>query len=161
MKLTNSPNLDVLLDPAHVFPDLHGEDKSGILLSLSCELEKLGAVPSSEELYRKLLEREELGSTAVGQGVAIPHCKLSELDKVVMAVGLVPEGVALETPDSEPVRVFFLLASPEASPSAHLQGLATISKWLKNGDNVDRIQRATSKEDLFACLSEDAGEGGE
>ena len=154
-------NLDALLDSELVFSDLPGKDRSDILRGLSGKLEEMGAVPDSDELYRKLLEREELGSTAVGKGVAIPHCKLSKLDKVVVAVGLAPAGVTFETPDSEPVRLFFLVASPEASPGAHLQSLAAISKWLKSGDNLERIHRATTKDDLYACLSEHTGGGSE
>jgi PTS system nitrogen regulatory IIA component len=153
-------NLRQLVDPDLVFTDLAARDRDAVLRELAGRLQGRGAIRSADELFAKLLEREQLGSTAVGKGVAIPHCKLKQLDRVVVAVGTVPDGIAVEAPDGEPVRVFFLLASPEDSPAEHLQALAAISKWLRDGRNLERIRTAASTEELSASL-QSAGDGGD
>jgi mannitol/fructose-specific phosphotransferase system IIA component (Ntr-type) len=85
--------------------------------------------------------------------VAIPHCKLARLDRVVVAVGVATAGVAIETPDRQPVRLFFLVVSPESAPAAHLQSLAAISKWIKGDGNLERIRAATTPDEVRACLT--------
>ena len=145
-------NLSSLIDSDLVFVDLASGAAETVLRSLAERVAKAGAVPSAKELYEKLLERERLGSTAIGRGVAIPHCKMAALPGVVLAVGRSARGVKLDTPDREPVRLLFLLVSPEKEPAAHLQSLAAVSKWVKSPDNLERLRRVRSKEDLLACL---------
>lgn len=145
-------NLERLVDPKLVFTDLDGSSRDAVLRELAERLEREGAVPSASDLYAKLLEREALGSTAIGRGVAIPHCKLAGLGRVVVAVGVARHGVAIEAPDREPVRLFFLVVSPEAAPAEHLQSLAAISRWLKDGDNLERIRAARTGDEVWACL---------
>jgi mannitol/fructose-specific phosphotransferase system IIA component (Ntr-type) len=146
-------NLRELVDPRLVFTDIGAGSRDGVLRSLAERLEREGAIPSAEDLLTKLLERERQGSTAIGKGVAIPHCKLARLDRVVVAVGVAASGVAVETPDQEPVRLFFLVISPESSPAAHLQSLAAISKWLKGDGNLARIRAASTPDQVRACLA--------
>ena len=92
--------------------------------------------------------------------MAIPHCKLPRLDRAVVAVGVAPGGVAIDTLDHQPVRLFFLVVSPESSPAAHLQSLAAIAKWLKGDRNLERIRAATTTDEVRACLAND-GVGGD
>lgn len=141
-----------LVDSSLVFTDVDAGSRNTVLRSLALGLERRGAIPSASDLEAKLLEREHQGSTAIGKGIAIPHCKLARLERPVIAVGVAPAGVALEAPDREPVRLFFLVVSPEASPAAHLQSLAAISRWLKEDGNLDRIREARSADELRACL---------
>ena len=127
--------------------------------ALAERLERAGAIPSAADLHAKLLERERQGSTAIGRGAAIPHCKLSRLDRVVVAVAVLPDGIGGDSPDSpdhEPVRLIFLVISPESSPAAHLQTLASISRWLKDDRNLERIRRATTTEEARECLCGEA-----
>jgi mannitol/fructose-specific phosphotransferase system IIA component (Ntr-type) len=152
-------SLRELVDPKLVFADVDAGSRERALRCLAERLALEGAVPSADDLHAKLLEREQQGSTAIGNGVAIPHCKLPRLDRVVVAVGLAPDGVAIETPDHQPVRLFFLVVSPESSPAAHLQTLAAIAKWLKGDRNLERIRAATTSDEVRACLSGD-GVGG-
>ena len=149
-------NLRELVDPRLVFTDVDGGSGDGVLRSLAERLERAGAIPSADDLHARLLERERQGSTAIGKGVAIPHCKLARLDRVVVAVGVAAGGVEIETPDREPVRLFFLVVSPESAPAAHLQSLAAISKWLKSDGNLDRIRAATTLDEVRACIAGDA-----
>jgi mannitol/fructose-specific phosphotransferase system IIA component (Ntr-type) len=87
---------------------------------------------------------------------------LPQLKRVLVAVGLVPQGVAIEAPDQEPVRLFFLVVSPESAPAEHLQSLAAISKWLKEDRNLERIRRATTTDEVNGLLqgSTDGGDRG-
>ena len=155
-------NLRQLVDPNLVFTDLEATDRDSVPRALAERLESRGVIRSAGDLFQKLLEREGLGSTAIGRGVAIPHCKLPHLERVVVAVGALPRGVAIESPDREPVRLVFLVVSPENAPAEHLQCLAAISKWLKGERNLERIGRARTSEEVSACLrgSNDGGESG-
>jgi PTS system nitrogen regulatory IIA component len=155
-------NLRQLVDPSLVFTDLAAGDRDSVLRELADRLQARGAIRSADDLYGKLLERERLGSTAIGKGVAIPHCKLPQLERVVVAVAVVPNGVAIEAPDGEPVTLFFLVASPEGAPAEHLQCLAAISKWLKDERNLERIRQARTSDEVNASLrgSSDGGDRG-
>lgn len=152
-------SLKSLVDTNLVFPELPSTDSDTILRFLADKLEEAGAVPSSDDLYDKLVKREQLGSTAIGKGVAIPHCKLDHLRRVVVAIGRAPDGVRAGSPDGEPVRVFFLVVSPEDAPAEHLQSLAAISQWLKSDGNIARLQRAETRDEIVAAL-DSAPEGG-
>jgi PTS system nitrogen regulatory IIA component len=141
-----------LVDPALVFTDVDGSSRDAALRGLAERLERQGAIPSASDLYARLLERERQGSTAMGRGVAIPHCKLQQVERVVVAVAVLPRGLDADSPDQEPVRLIFLVVSPEASPAAHLQSLAAISRWLKDDRNLERIRTATTAEEARECL---------
>jgi mannitol/fructose-specific phosphotransferase system IIA component (Ntr-type) len=154
-------NLRQLVDPNLVFDDLAPGGRAAVLRGLAERLESRGSIRNADDLYAKLLEREGQGSTAIGRGVAIPHCKLPHLERPLVAVGLVPSGVDVETPDREPVRLVFMVVSPESSPAEHLQSLAAIAKWLKDDRNLERIRGATTKEEVTAALLRGPSDGGD
>lgn len=131
--------LGSLTRPELIFPDLPVADRPEVLRALAERVAALGLVPGGEELFRKLWEREQLGSTGIGLGVAIPHCKLDGLKQGIVAVGLVPEGIDFGAVDGQPVRIFFLVISPGGAPAEHLQILAAISRWVKTGRNASRL----------------------
>ena len=82
----------------------------------------------------------------------MPHCKIDDLDKVVMAVGLFGKGVDFETIDDEPVRLLFLVISPNAAPAEHLRSLAAISRWVKADHHVERILEVGEPQAIFELL---------
>ena len=131
--------LGALTRPDLIFPDLPASDRPGVLRALAERVAARGLVPDAVQLYERLLERERLGSTGIGSGIAIPHCKLPGLKSGVVAVGMVPEGVDFGAVDGKPVRVFFLVISPSESPAEHLQALAAISRWLKEDRHAERL----------------------
>lgn len=133
------PHLAELTRPDLIFPGLAGTDTPSILRELSQRLQATGRVASAETVFERLFEREQLQSTGIGHGVAIPHCKLVELPDVLVAVGIADQGVDFAAVDGKPVRLFFLVVSPARSPAAHLQSLASISKWVKKDDHVSRL----------------------
>jgi nitrogen PTS system EIIA component len=131
-----------LTRPELIFPDLQAQDRASVLRALAGRIAGLGLVRDPDDLFQKLWEREQLGSTGIGSGIAIPHCKLPGLSHGVVAIGMAPGGVDFGAADGQPVRLLFLVLSPSASPAEHLQVLATISRWIKAagiGGNADRI----------------------
>lgn len=131
--------LGALTRPELIFPDLPATDPAGVLRALAERVARHGLVPSGEELFQRLWEREQLGSTGIGQGVAIPHCKLKGLKSGVVAVGMVLAGIDFGAVDGQPVKVFFLVVSPAESPAIHLQVLAAISRWIRADQHAGRL----------------------
>ena len=148
------PTLETLTDPHLIFPGLAASDGDGMLRELAARLWVVRAVDDPETVYVRLRDRESLGSTAVGNGVAIPHCKLDQLERVVVAVGLAPGGVDFGAADGKPVRVFFVVIAPTRAPAEHLQSLAAISRWLRGERRVDRLLAATGPEEILDLLRE-------
>ena len=132
--------------------DLPGSDRSTVFRAMAERLAETPLVDSCDDLYRRLWEREELGTTAIGSGVAVPHCKLEGLDEVVIAIGLSDGGVDFESEDGEPVRLIFLVISPEDAPAAHLRSLAAISKWVKTNSHVEKILALSDPNEIYELI---------
>lgn len=150
-------NLDELTSPALIFPDLPGSDVPTVLRALADRMHEAGVIDDADDLYHRLSEREELGSTGLGMGVAIPHCKLEGLDEVVMAIGICQRPVEFAAVDEEPVDVFFLIVSPEKRPAEHLKALAAVSRWLKADDHVAEVRRRAGREAIHDLLRGESG----
>lgn len=145
--------LESLTRPELIFRHLPAQDRDWVLQALAGRLADRGLVASAEELFEKLLEREQLGSTGIGAGVAIPHCKLKSLERPVLAIGVTDRpGVDFGAIDGKPVRLFFLLVSPTQSPAEHLQVLAAISRWVKEGDRVAELLDSRDAEEIYSLL---------
>jgi len=108
----------------------------------------------SEAMLRVLLDRERLGSTGIGDGIAIPHGKLPGLEEMVVSFGRSREGIAFEAMDGKPVHLFFLLMAPENSAGQHLKALAKISRMLKDANFRKNLLEAKMHEDLFRIIVE-------
>lgn len=148
-------DLGSLTGPQLVFPDLPAEDAEGVLRVFANRLATRGVVADGEALYDKLQEREQLGSTGIGSGVAIPHCKMKGLDHPVLAVGICHRTIEFGAVDGEPVRLFFLVVSPQSAPAVHLQVLAAISKWVKQDHHVQRILSQGDQDAIYALLQDE------
>lgn len=146
------PSLAELTRPELVFPDLPGSDSPTVLKALSDRVAPYVPGAGADLLYRKLLEREELGSTGIGSGVAIPHCKMEKLEQSVLAVGMLRKGIDFQAVDQQPVRLFFLLISPKSAPAVHLRVLASISKWVKSDHHVEQILGTSNRETIYGLL---------
>lgn len=131
--------LGALTKPGLIFVELPGSDRPTVLKAMADGLADRAILQDAEGLYESLLEREELGSTGIGGGVAIPHCKMKNLDEVIVAIGISRRGIDFLADDNEPVRLLFLVVSPEDKPADHLQSLSAISKWVKNPERVQEI----------------------
>ena len=149
MQLSNLVRKDL------IFPSLASTDASSVLRTFADRIAEAGGVSDAGELYGKLKEREELGSTGIGLGVAIPHCKLPGLKEILMAVGTVRQSIDFGAVDGKPVRLFFVLASPESNPAMHLKSLAAVSKWVKANRHVEEILSIDDPVDVYRYLSRD------
>ena len=147
--------LHSLTRPDLIFPNLVGHDAETFLRTFSRKIEECGLVKDAKQLYEKLREREQLGSTGIGFSVAIPHCKLPGIDQVKLAVGTSRDGVEFGAVDDKPVHLFFLVLSPTKDPAAHLKSLAAISKWVKADEHIERILQLESAEEIHELLKED------
>lgn len=158
-----------ILDPELVVPRLNADDKSGTLHELSDPLaryistQQSGLPPdkhaqlSKTHIANALLERERLGSTGVGEGVAIPHTKIPGLSQLTAAFGRSEKGIAFEAIDNQPVKLVFVLLVPQNSAGAHLKALARISRMLKNTAFREKLTLLDQVDSLFdAFLSEDS-----
>jgi len=141
------------LQPDMIAPQLSATDKAGVLAELAEVLAATGTVRSTAVAVKVLEEREKLGSTGIGEGIAIPHGKLADLDRVVAVFGRSLAGVEFDSMDGAPVHLFFLLMAPENSASTHLKALARISRLLKDRSFREELMQAASRDDLFQIIA--------
>ena len=146
--------LQGVVNPRLIFTAVPSGSVEEVLTDLSRRLQSAGAVRDAADLSRRLLERERLGCTGLGAGIAIPHCKLKELDEIVLAVASCAAGVDFHAPDGVPVTLIFLTLSPAEAPALHLQALARISRLLKTPGVAAALRRAVTSEELFATMKE-------
>jgi len=144
-----------ILDRRAIVEDLSSRDKKGVLQELVSVLVESGKLKEPEKPLHVLLEREKLGSTGIGDGVALPHGKLNGLDGIVCSFGRSKQGVDFQSIDEEPAHLFFLLLAPENSAGEHLQALARLSRLLKDPQFRKRLMAAGSKEDVYQGISEE------
>lgn len=133
------------LCPKAVTTDLKGANKKEVIQEMVSLLVSAGAVEKKNKpkLIETLLAREALGSTAIGQGVAIPHGKCDFISKMTAALGVSRKGVDFDSLDGEPAYIFFLLVAPTDSAGPHLKALAKISHLLKDKyfrENIKQIK---------------------
>jgi len=107
------------------------------------------------EIFDVLLERERLGTTGVGSGIAIPHGKLPDLDRLYGCFARLEEPVEFDAVDSQPVDLIFLLLAPESAGADHLKALARISRVLRNTVSCDKLRHAASASAIYNLLTSD------
>jgi PTS system nitrogen regulatory IIA component len=143
------------LNEEWVIPDLQGTDKPSILKELSSLLVKPCQVTSVEELLQGLLDREKLGSTGIGEGIAIPHGRLKKLKKFFISFGRSLKGVDFDSIDRKPSQLFFLVMAPENSAVDNLKLLSRIVTLLKEPSFKKRLMEAPSQKELFQIIAEE------
>jgi PTS system nitrogen regulatory IIA component len=149
MKLTE------ILPEKMVLPLLKGTTKETVLRELAEHMAAESPDIDANRLVDVLWERERLGSTAIGDGIAIPHGKLPGLQSVLGAFGRHPDGVDFQSLDGQPTRLFFLLVAPENSVGQHLKALARVSRLLKESAFRERLTHADTQEELYAIIREE------
>lgn len=134
---------------------LQAKTKFEALEELVDVLVKAKRVTDRKAAIQTLLDREELGSTGVGQGVAIPHGKTDIVKELVGALGISKSGIAFEALDGEPVHLFFLLLAPNGAGGAHLKALARISSLLKDKHIRRALMSADHKETILEIIRQE------
>ncbi len=120
------------LSPTAITVDLAATNKRAVLEELVSLLSRDGKIKDLKATVDVLMEREKLGSTGIGQGIAIPHAKTDHAQEVMAAFGLSRRGVQFDSLDGEPVYIFFVLVAPPNAAGLHLKALARISRLLKD-----------------------------
>ncbi|NWG04581.1 MAG: PTS sugar transporter subunit IIA [Syntrophaceae bacterium] len=143
------------LNEEWVIADLQGMDKSSVLRELSNPLVQPCQVTSAEELLQILLEREKLGSTGIGDGIAIPHGRLKKLKKFVISFGRSIKGIDFDSIDGKPSHLFFLVMAPENSAVENLKLLSRIVTLLKEPSLKKKLLEAPSRQELFKIIAEE------
>jgi PTS system nitrogen regulatory IIA component len=143
------------LDASRIIPDLNEKEKRAVLKEMAGRLALLDASLDAGKLYDTLLEREKISSTAIGEGVAIPHGKINGSRKLTGIFARSVEGADFESLDGGPTHLFFVLLAPEDSAADHLKALARISRLLKDGAFRARLMHAGTAEELFRVIKEE------
>ena len=146
MKIADILNRDLII------AELTSKSKKEVLEELVGVIAEQDKRIDKEELAEVLLERERLGSTGIGDGIAIPHGKLKNIDTLLSSFGRSAGGVDFESMDGKPTYLFFLLVAPENSAGIHLKALARISRLLKDSSFRKNLMEAKSREDLFKTI---------
>ena len=146
--------LDILSKDC-IIPELRSRTKKEVLEELTAALSNCKANLNKEALVEVLLERERLGSTGIGDGIAIPHGKIKDLDELILSFGRSTQGIEFDSMDGRPTHLFFLLIAPENSAGTHLRALAKISRLLKSAHFRQQLLKAGTVEELFNVIQEE------
>ena len=144
--------LSELIEEVNIIPELKAKDKTGVLEELADTIVTHEPLLDKSALVKVLLERERLGSTGIGDGVAIPHGKFHGISHPIISFGRSRKGLDFESMDGEPAYLFFLLVAPENSASIHLKALAKIARILKNRTFRRVLLEAPTREELYQTI---------
>ncbi len=147
------PGLLKYLKDKYINLDLKGDTKKEIVEELVDLIAESGKLKDKKALISVILKREKLGSTGIGNGVAIPHAKSDKIKNFILAFARKREGLDYGALDGEKTYLFFLLASPESNVGGHLKILSNISRLVKDKFIVDRLKRAVDKKEILKIVS--------
>lgn len=143
-----------ILKPEAIIGDLKSTDKKGLLIEFSEKASHVTHI-DKEVILNVLLNREKLGSTAVGHGVAIPHGKIAGLDQIMAFFGRSPKGVDFQSHDQKDSQIFFVILAPEAAIGNYLHALARLSRLMKDERIREQIIKCDLKDVYPFLISED------
>jgi PTS system nitrogen regulatory IIA component len=144
--------LSDLLAPDAVFPSLKVNNKKQAIQELSAHAAKLTG-QDSRKIFEILLQRERLGSTGVGHGVAIPHGKMPKLNRIFGLFARIEKPIDFEALDGAPVDLVFLLLAPEAAGADHLKALALIARLLRDAKVADKLRASPDATTMYSILT--------
>jgi PTS system nitrogen regulatory IIA component len=143
-----------LLNPRCILPDLQANTKRGVLEELAAVLVSGQKEVKLQNVVEVLLERERLGSTGIGDNIAIPHGKLPQLSQMLLAFGRSIKGVDFDSMDGKASHLFFLLLAPTNAAGLHLKALAKISRMLMSQTFRDSLRMSGGAEDILRLIAE-------
>jgi PTS system nitrogen regulatory IIA component len=144
-----------ILSPAAISVDLAAQSKKDALEELCALLARAGNLPDAPAMVKTLEEREALGSTGIGQGVAIPHGKSAAIKQQAAALGISKRGVDFDALDGESVHIIFLLVAPADAAGNHLKALAKVSRLLKDKFFRQALRDAKTSDELLRIIREE------
>ena len=140
------------LDKRGVRVGLEATEKEEVLKELVEVLASVKDIGDKKTIVRALVDRENLGSTGIGQGIAIPHGKTDRVNELVAILGISRKGVNFESLDGEPVYIFFLLVAPKETAGPHLKALAQISRLLRDSYFCELLKRCKTADDVYELI---------
>ncbi|MCS7227631.1 MAG: PTS sugar transporter subunit IIA [Endomicrobia bacterium] len=143
------------LDPKSIILPIKEKEKKAIIKELIDVLERNHRVKNKDEAFKSVIEREKLGSTGVGLGVAIPHGRTSSVDKLVGALGISPEGVDFESLDGEPVHFVFLILSPLDATGDYLRAISRVARFFKDKFFREALKNVSSVEEAIKIIKQE------
>ena len=146
-------DLSDLISPKGVIASMKAGSKKQALQQLATRAAEITGI-ETRDILDKLLERERLGTTGVGHGIAIPHGKFEDLDHVIGLFARLSQPINFDSIDDQPVDLIFLLLAPEPAGAEHLKALARVSRHLRNQATCDKLRGSDSADALFALLTE-------
>jgi fructose-specific phosphotransferase system IIA component len=146
--------LTELLSPERIKIPLTATTKDEILAELVDVVGRNGSIRNLDEVLRSVREREEVLSTGIGSGVAIPHGKSPAVNDLYLVAGVKPEGVDFDALDGKAVNLFFLLVGPESAAGQHVKALSRISRLLRRDSFRIRLTQATTPEQFYEIIAE-------
>ncbi|NQU13844.1 MAG: PTS sugar transporter subunit IIA [Desulfobacteraceae bacterium] len=144
--------LSEIIDENNIVPELKAKDKKGVLEELAQVIADHEPSIDKRALVKVLVEREHLGTTGIGDGVAIPHGKLKGVERPLISFGRSKDGLDFQSIDRQPVHLFFLLVAPDNSSGIHLHVLAKIAKILKSNTFRKRLMEIGTREELYQTI---------
>ncbi len=146
---------DFIVMPA-IRADLTADDKQAVIAELIASLAEAGVIKSADQegIVAAVMRREELGSTGIGRGVAVPHTKHPSVERLIGTVGISSEGVNFNSLDGAKVHLFFLIVSPHDRPSDHLRALEQITMHLRDDAFCRFLKQARTVQDVQQLLEE-------
>ncbi|MBI4373083.1 MAG: PTS sugar transporter subunit IIA [Candidatus Omnitrophica bacterium] len=141
-----------VLDKRAIKIGLHATNKEETLKELVDVLAQVEDIGDPKGILKALIERENLGSTGIGQGIAIPHGKTDKVSRLVAVLGISKFGVDFDALDGEPVYIFVLLVAPKATAGPHLKALAQISRLLRDPYFCELIRKCKTEEEVFNLI---------
>lgn len=138
-----------IITPERTLCSIEGVSKKRALEILATTIADDVPAIDADDLFRRLIARERLGSTGIGHGIAIPHCRVSNCEGTLGALITLKEPIDFDAIDSEPVDVLFAMLVPEHAHDEHLQTLASLASMLNEGDFRERLRDADSNQALF------------
>jgi len=147
-------NIADMFKKEFIIEELKSRTRREVLTELSEMFSHANIRVDYDNMVEVLLEREKLGSTGIGGGIAIPHGKLAGLENLIVSFGRSKDGIDFDSMDGKPVHIFFLLMAPENSAGQHLKALARISRMLKDDSFKTDLIKATSVESLYRIIIE-------
>ncbi len=144
------------IKPDAIESELKATDKEGVIRELVQNLIDANQITADEQegIVQAIMKREELGSTGIGRGIAVPHTKHPSVDQLVGTVGVSPEGIEFQSLDGDSVQLFFLLISPPDRPGDHLRALENISRQLRDDTFCRFLKQSRTAEDINQLLEE-------
>lgn len=148
-------NLLDLISPRCIRVPLQSKNKKEIIAELVDMLVSVKKLPRRDNIYEALIEREEVGSTGIGHGVALPHAKCAEVKEIYVACGIAPEGVDFDALDQDPVYIIFLILAPR-STTEQLKVMQILTRFLSQASAREALMKSSTADEVYAVINEAA-----